>query len=47
MPFDETLDNRQSHSGGFEFPGGMQALEYTEQPVHKFHIEARAIIPNG
>src|SRR5438270_7243677 len=44
MPLHNPPDDRQAHTGTFEFIASMQPLKNTEEFVGVAHVEARAIV---
>src|ERR1700690_1105339 len=42
--FDDALHRSQTYAGALELFGQMQALEYSKQLVHIFHIEAHSVV---
>src|SRR5262249_44445741 len=47
VPGHDPMDDRQADSGSRELVGPVQPLEYPEQLLRVFHIEADAVIAHG
>ena len=44
MFLNDPMHGGQTHSGSFKFRVGVEALEYAEQSLGVFHVEASAVI---